>query len=59
VIELNRTNPQVASRMLTPLTRWRKYSEQRQNLMVTELKRIESSGELSKDIYEVLSKSLP
>ena len=59
VIELNKTNPQVASRMLTPLTRWRKYSEQRQNLMVSELKRIESSGELSKDIYEVLSKSLP
>ena len=59
VIELNRTNPQVASRMLTPLTRWRKYSEQRQSLMGTELKRIESSGDLSKDIYEVLSKSLP
>lgn len=58
IIELNKQNPQIASRMLTPLTRWRKYAPERQALMKGELERISNSGELSKDVYEVVSKSL-
>ncbi|MDI3326837.1 aminopeptidase N [Pontibacterium granulatum] len=58
IIELNKQNPQVASRMLTPLTRWKKYDEARQQLMKAQLQRILDSGELSKDVYEVVSKSL-
>lgn len=58
IIELNKQNPQIASRMLTPLTRWKKYAPARQALMKTELERISNSGELSKDVYEVVSKSL-
>lgn len=58
ILELNKQNPQVASRMLTPLTRWRKYDAQRQQLMKDQLQRILDSGELSKDVYEVVSKSL-
>jgi aminopeptidase N len=58
IIELNKQNPQIASRMLTPLTRWKKYSPERQALMKAELERISNSGELSKDVYEVVSKSL-
>ncbi|MFC6668844.1 aminopeptidase N [Marinobacterium aestuariivivens] len=58
IIEMNRLNPQVASRLLTPLTRWRKYDAPRQALMQSALQRILDSGELSKDVYEVVSKSL-
>lgn len=58
VITLNALNPQIASRQLAPLTRWRKYDEARQTLMRAELERILASGELSSDVYEVVSKSL-
>ncbi len=58
VIELNALNPQIASRQLSPLTRWRKYDSARQALMKAELERILASGPLSSDVYEVVSKSL-
>jgi aminopeptidase N len=58
VIELNGFNPQIASRQLAPLTRWRKYDDARQALMKGELERIRASGQLSSDVYEVVSKSL-
>ncbi|MGH8433847.1 MAG: aminopeptidase N C-terminal domain-containing protein, partial [Pseudomonas sp.] len=58
VITLNALNPQIASRQLGPLTRWSKYDASRQALMKTELERILASGELSSDVYEVVSKSL-
>ncbi|WP_349616607.1 aminopeptidase N [Azotobacter salinestris] len=58
VIMLNALNPQIAARQLAPLTRWRKYDEARQALMKAELERILASGELSSDVYEVVSKSL-
>ncbi|OUM32574.1 aminopeptidase N [Pseudomonas sp. 1239] len=58
VIELNGFNPQIASRQLAPLTRWRKYDAARQALMKAELERIRGSGGLSSDVFEVVSKSL-
>ena len=58
VIQLNAFNPQIASRQLSPLTRWRKYAPARQQMMRAELERILASGELSSDVYEVVSKSL-
>ncbi|WP_281687759.1 aminopeptidase N [Pseudomonas citronellolis] len=58
VITLNALNPQIASRLLAPLTRWRKYAPARQALMRAELERILASGDLSSDVYEVVSKSL-
>ncbi|MCQ4256583.1 aminopeptidase N [Stutzerimonas stutzeri] len=58
VIVLNKLNPQIASRLLAPLTRWRKYDTSRQALMKAELERILAAGELSSDVYEVVSKSL-
>ncbi|MDH4656699.1 MULTISPECIES: aminopeptidase N [unclassified Pseudomonas] len=58
VITLNALNPQIASRQLAPLTRWRKYDAARQQLMKAELERILASGELSSDVFEVVSKSL-
>jgi len=58
VIELNALNPQVASRLLEPLTHWRRFDELRQKQMVEQLERILASGKLSRDVYEVASKSL-
>ncbi|MBU0882310.1 MAG: aminopeptidase N C-terminal domain-containing protein, partial [Gammaproteobacteria bacterium] len=58
VITLNALNPQIASRLLAPLTRWAKYGSARQAQMKAELQRILASGELSSDVYEVVSKSL-
>ena len=58
IIQLNALNPQIASRQLAPLTRWRKYDSARQALMKAELERIMASGNLSSDVFEVVSKSL-
>ena len=58
IIALNQLNPQVAARMLGPLTKWKKYIPESANLMKAELERIMASKALSKDVYEVVSKSL-
>ncbi|MBD2858985.1 aminopeptidase N [Spongiibacter sp. KMU-158] len=58
VIALNRSNPQIASRLLQPLSKWRKYPEAAQQKMQAELKRILAEPDLSRDVYEVVSKSV-
>jgi aminopeptidase N len=58
VLLLNRSNPQIASRLLVPLTKWRKYLPAAQQLMCAELQRVLADPELSSDVYEVVSKSL-
>nr|WP_324258692.1 aminopeptidase N [Cellvibrio fontiphilus] len=58
IILLNKQNPQIASRLLTPLTKWKKYNPARQQLMKAQLERIMAEPELSKDVFEVVSKSL-
>ena len=58
VILLNTLNPQVASRMVTALTSWRRYDKNRQTLMKAQLERIMTTDAISRDVYEVASKSL-
>ncbi|MDK1025517.1 MAG: aminopeptidase N [Gammaproteobacteria bacterium] len=58
VIELNSINPILASRILNPLTRWHKYDARRQQLMRHELERILAIDDLSKDVFEIASKSV-
>lgn len=58
VIELNNKNPQIAARLLGPLSKWRKYLPAAQQHMRAELERIQAEKNLSKDVYEVVSKSL-
>lgn len=58
VLTLNRLNPQVASRMVKMFARWRKYDPQRQALMRAELERIVGTPGLSRDVFEIASKSL-
>jgi aminopeptidase N len=58
VIELNGINPQIASRMLTALTAWRRFDPSRQHLMQGALERVAHTPNLSSDVYEVASKAL-
>lgn len=58
VLELDRLNPQIAARMLRLLTRWRRYDLARQQLMCAQLQRVLAAGAVSKDIFEIASKSL-
>ena len=58
IIALNTLNPQIASRMVVALTAWRRYDEVRQALMKAQLERIMNTEAISKDVYEVASKSL-
>ncbi|RAR62101.1 MULTISPECIES: aminopeptidase N [Halomonadaceae] len=57
VIELNRLNPEIAARLVTPLTRWQRFDEARQELMKAELERIRAE-DLSPNVYEVIEKAL-
>jgi aminopeptidase N len=58
VLVLNASNPQVASRMASVFNDWRRYDEDRQTRMQTQLERIASSEDLSKDVYEIVHRAL-
>lgn len=57
VLLLDKLNPQVASRLLTPLTRGHKFDPARRKLMQAQLQRIKAEPTLSKDAFEVVEKS--
>ena len=57
VIALDKTNPQIAARLLSPLTRWQRHPAEKQEKMRACLQRILASGTLSPDVFEVASKS--
>jgi len=57
VEELNGINPQVAARLLIPLTKWRNYRG-RAELMRGQLDRLAAIPGLSPDVYEVVTRSL-
>jgi aminopeptidase N len=59
LIKLNNVNPQVAARIITPLIQWQKVDDIRQDLMQHQLMRIGNTKDLSKDLFEKISKSLP
>ncbi|WP_127475987.1 aminopeptidase N [Sulfurivermis fontis] len=58
VCELNALNPQIAARLLAPLTQWKRYDAARQALMRAQLQRIGALPALSRDVAEVVEKSL-
>jgi aminopeptidase N len=58
VIYLNDTNPQIASRLVRTLMRWRKYADPCREKMRQQLEEIAKHNTLSKDVYEIVSKSL-
>jgi aminopeptidase N len=58
ICALNSVNPQVAARLVTPLTRWKKFPQPNQQLMREALENIAQLPDLVKDIEEIISKSL-
>jgi aminopeptidase N len=58
ILALNTVNPQVAARLVTPLTRWKKFPEPNRQLMQNALQTIAKAPNLVKDLHEIVSKSL-
>jgi len=58
ILALNTVNPQVAARLVTPLTKWKKFPEPNRQLMQNALQDIAKEPNLVKDLQEIVSKSL-
>ena len=58
IIELNAINPQVASRLVKPLVDWKKYDANRQEKMKQCLQKIKAVPDLSRDVFEIVDRSL-
>lgn len=58
VIELNRINPQGASRLATAFNQLRRYDAGRRALMTRELQRIAAVADLSSDVAEIINNAL-
>jgi aminopeptidase N len=58
VLALDLLNPQIAARLVSAFTLWKRYDEKRRGLMKARLERILGTPKLSKDVYEIVSKSL-
>ncbi|CAH0526005.1 aminopeptidase N [Vibrio hippocampi] len=56
--QLNESNPQVASRLIDPLLKFKKYDQERQSLIRTELEKLQQLDNLAKDLFEKVSKAL-
>jgi aminopeptidase N len=58
IIELDGLNPQIAARLAGVFTTWRRFDDQRQQLMKLELEKIVKIPSISADLYEIVHKSL-
>ncbi len=58
VKKLNKVNPQIGARMAKQFGSWKKFDSKRQALIKEHLESILSIEDLSKDIFEVVNKSL-
>ena len=58
MLSLDKINPQIAARILVPLTRWRRFPQARGESMRAHLDKVVSFNGLSRDTYEIASKSL-
>jgi aminopeptidase N len=58
VLELDRLNPQAASRLATSFSQWRRFDAGRQAQIRGQLERIVGAEGLSKDTFEIATRSL-
>jgi aminopeptidase N len=58
LLELDPLNPQVAARLAGAFGRWRRFGVGRQKLMCEQLQRILAAPQLSRDVAEVVGKTL-
>ncbi|QCF25418.1 aminopeptidase N [Hydrocarboniclastica marina] len=58
VIRLDPSNPQIAARLVSPLTRWKKFKPETADAMQRALREVMGQPKLSRDTYEIVSKGL-
>jgi aminopeptidase N len=58
VLAIDPMNPQIAARLVSAFTMWKRYDEKRKTLMKTQLERVLKTPRLSKDVHEIVTKSL-
>jgi len=58
VIKLNQVNPQIGARLAKQFLQWKKFDSKRQAIIKEQLEKILSTKNLSKDIYEIVNKTL-
>jgi aminopeptidase N len=58
VKQLNSLNPQIAARLALPLIRWKRYDSKRQGLMKQQLQSIAGMPDITRDLYEIVTKGL-
>ncbi|MBL8631541.1 MAG: aminopeptidase N C-terminal domain-containing protein, partial [Rhodospirillaceae bacterium] len=58
IIAVDKFNPQTAARLLPPLGRWKRFDAARQTAMKAALEKIVAEDGLSRDVYELATKSL-
>jgi len=55
---LNAINPQIAARLVGALIHWKRYSGKRRELMKEQLEMLKGLTELSKDVFEIVTRAL-
>jgi len=58
ILQLDPLNPQIAARLAGAFGPWRRLDGNRQSLIRAQLERILGTAQLSKDVYEIVSKAL-
>lgn len=58
ILKIDKLNPQVASRILTPMLSFKRYAPDHQDAMKAQLARMFNTKGISKDLFEKISKSL-
>src|SRR5680860_758417 len=58
ILRLDALNPQMAARLVKSFSRWKKYEPGRRTLQKCELEKIAGHEKVSRDVFEVASKSL-
>jgi len=58
VLAIDPMNPQIAARLVSAFTMWKRYDEKRKAQMKAQLERIATTPKLSKDVHEIVTKSL-
>ncbi len=58
VLDLDRINPTVASRIARALDRWRRFAPDRQHAMKAALQEVAAADHLSRDVREIVTKAL-
>ncbi|MFO6425391.1 aminopeptidase N [Motilimonas sp. KMU-193] len=58
LLQLNKINPQVAARLITPLIQFKQLDQGRQELMIAQLKRLLAEPELANDLFEKVTRGL-